>query len=73
MHKNERNRLEWDNPNNWSGQLYFSKEDSRIWVPKRVRAFGYTLNLGHPSSTWWLLGLVLLPVVVLVSLCATHA
>ena len=65
----EINEQEWRNPENWSGSLagfYFSKKDTRTWVPKKVRAFGWTLNLGRPAGARWMLGfLVGLPLAML--------
>ena len=64
----EIDRAEWENLANWSHPVfgvYFSKRDSRIWVPKRTPSWGWTLNMGHPSATWWLVGIILVPAVVL--------
>jgi uncharacterized membrane protein len=56
MDKTQReiNDAEWRNPENWAGigpfKAYFSKRDSRIWVPLlwNSRAFSpATINLGH--------------------------
>lgn len=61
MTQNEINRAEWENLDNWSHPLfglYFSKRDSRAWVPKRGFGLGWTLNLGHRHSAWWLVGLI---------------
>ncbi len=58
------NDAEWRNSENWSGSIlgiYFSKRDTRIWVPKSIPSFGWTLNLAHPAGVWWLFGLLLLP------------
>jgi uncharacterized membrane protein len=58
------NQEEWESPANWSDTVvgvYFSKRDSRVWVPKRVPSFGWTVNLGHPAGAWWLVGLLALP------------
>ena len=55
---------EWENPENWSHPvfgLYFSKRDSRVWVPKRVPSFGWTLNLARPQSFWWLTAIIAIP------------
>lgn len=60
----EINRMEWQDRANWSHPLlgvYFSKRDSRVWVPKRPPGIGWTLNLGHPAGAWWLVGLIVLP------------
>jgi uncharacterized membrane protein len=64
MEQERINQREWENPANWSDSIvgvYFSKRDSRVWVPKRVPAFGWTLNLARPAGAWWLVGLLALP------------
>lgn len=49
----EINEKEWQNPNNWSGfainPAYFSKRDSRLFVPMSRLGFGSvkTINFGH--------------------------
>lgn len=58
------NEQEWANPDNWSDEvfaLYFSKRDSRTWVPKRHRELGWTLNLAHAAGAAWFIGLLLSP------------
>jgi uncharacterized membrane protein len=71
-------RAEWANPANWSDSaigFYFSKKDSRILVPKRNPALGWTLNLAHGAGAAWLLVSMLAPSLVLaliVVLVATH-
>jgi uncharacterized membrane protein len=46
----EINKVEWGNPDNWSGvwpfRAYFSKRDSRLYIPTGSRT-GTTLNSGH--------------------------
>jgi hypothetical protein len=41
---------EWGNPQNWTGprwlSVYFSKADTRTWIPKQIPTMGMTLNLG---------------------------
>lgn len=47
----EVNASEWARPENWHGALlgvYRSRLDTRVIVPKRNPAFGWTINLGHP-------------------------
>lgn len=55
------NQQEWHNPDNWSGPawiaVYFSKRDSRVWVPARFRLFFRTLNLARTAAVYWLYGL----------------
>ncbi len=61
------NRAEWANPENWSVGLYFSKRDSRTWVPKSIPWMGWTLNLGTRAGACWMLGFLLgLPVLATV-------
>jgi len=66
MDQNEINKAEWENPENWSVGLYFSKQDSRTWVPKSIPWMGWTLNLGRRAGACWMLGFLLgLPVVIM--------
>jgi len=70
MNQDEINRQEWQNPENWSGpkwmSLYFSKRDSRAWVPKQIPKMGWTINLGNPAGPFWLVGfLVGIPVLII--------
>lgn len=61
MTQDQIDQAEWENPANWSDTIvgvYFSKRDSRVWVPKRSPSWGWTINLGHPSGAWWLVGLL---------------
>jgi uncharacterized membrane protein len=61
MTQDEINRSEWEDPANWSDSLvgiYFSKRDTRVWVPKRRPTWGWTLNLGQPAGALWLVGLL---------------
>ena len=63
MDRQQITREEWENAENWSGPrwiaLYFSRRDPRLWVPKRVPWMGWTLNFGHPTAVWWLIGVLL--------------
>ena len=65
------NATEWSNPDNWTGRkwisVYFSKRDSRLWVPKRVRRLGWTINLGHPKGAA-VLTAILFGIIALVAL-----
>jgi uncharacterized membrane protein len=64
MKQKRLNRSEWEDPRNWSDNflgLYFSKRDSRVWVPKRRPMLGWTINLAHPRAVWWILGIALIP------------
>lgn len=63
MENQQTNQELWAAEENWNGFLYFSKEDSRVLVPKKNKYMGWTLNFGHPSAPWSLLILLVgLPV-----------
>ena len=51
--QDEINQAEWGNSDNWS-TLYFSKKDSRSWVPKRNPQQGWTINFGDSSGARWI-------------------
>ena len=57
------NQLEWERAENWTGWLgtYRSAKDTRIWVPKRTAALGWTLNFAHRAAWWSVLGLLTVP------------
>ena len=60
----EINDSEWGNPANWRGGLfYFSRRDSRVWVPKQVPELGMTLNLGRPLG----LAFLVIPFILIVA------
>ena len=64
MDKEVLNRKEWNNPRNWHlGILgiYFSKVDTRLFVPKSTPAFGWTFNFGHRYIVLVLAGLFMSP------------
>ena len=70
MNQDETNRAEWEDENNWSGPdwaaAYFSKKDSRVWVPKKIPWMGWTINIGRDSGVYWLIGFVVgIPIVLL--------
>ena len=64
------NRTEWENPANWSGPrsygVYFSKRDTRIWVPKKNPAHGWTINLAHDAGVKWLTAFILTPPIIVI-------
>ena len=72
MDQRQINQAEWENPQNWSGPkwlcAYFSKNDSRTWVPKRTPGMGWTVNLGKTAGVLWLTGfLVGIPLLIILS------
>lgn len=66
------NNNQWNNPDNWSRRgifgIYFSKIDTRAWVPKALPALGWTINFGHPNSVFWLGAVIALPVLLVLGL-----
>lgn len=64
--RERRNRAEWENESNWSlGFLgiYSSSKDARLIVPKRNPMMGWTINFGHRSARWIIVGLALIPLI----------
>lgn len=67
MDQSSINQAEWQNPDNWSGGFYFSKRDSRTWVPKKIPAMGWTINIGTPAGAAWMFGLLVgLPIFIVI-------
>ena len=76
-------RAEWENPDNWGGPdwmaIYFSKRDTRTWVPKRLPWMGWTLNLGTRAGVYWLVGFLagiptlIVTIAILVAASAAHS
>lgn len=65
----ERDDAEWHNPANWHGGvlgLYFSRADSRPFVPKRNPALGVTINFARPAGVAALIGLLLYAALIVV-------
>lgn len=54
MDQKEVNQQEWSNRSNWRWSLYRSERDSRVWVPKRISALGWTVNFAHRRAGTWL-------------------
>jgi uncharacterized membrane protein len=76
MSQHEINHQEWANPENWSDSLigfYFSKRDSRTFVPKRNPSMGWTLNLAHSKGAWWMLALMIGPLLIMTTILALSA
>lgn len=72
MDQREVNQAEWENPENWSVGLYFSKRDTRTWVPKSIPWMGWTLNLATRAGAMWMIGFLIgLPVLVILVTVAT--
>ncbi len=66
MTQDEINLQEWKNKENWKWRgIYNSQKDTRIWVPKKPKWMGWTLNFAKKQSFYWLFALlILLPIVL---------
>jgi uncharacterized membrane protein len=54
-----------DDPSNWKlGIFYYNKMDKRLFPPKRVRYFGWTVNFANPYSVLVLLGIIILIIAI---------
>lgn len=63
-----RNAREWARAENWRGGplgLYSSELDTRVWVPKRNPAMGWTVNLARWQGRLVLAALLGVPLAVL--------
>jgi len=58
MRQTEIDDAEWKNPANWHAGFYFSRRDSRSFVPKRNQTLGATINFARPAGYGLLLGVV---------------
>ena len=56
----------WQDPRNWqAGIFYFCRDDPRLFVPKRLRWTGWTLNFARPGAYVFMIGLIVLLWVVM--------
>lgn len=40
-----------NNPNNWVwGMFYYNPKDSRLFPPKKMKDWGWTINFANPKS-----------------------
>jgi uncharacterized membrane protein len=54
-----------DDPSNWKlGIFYFNKLDKRVFPPKRIQWFGWTVNFAHPYSYLTMLGVIIALIVI---------
>jgi uncharacterized membrane protein len=69
--QDEINDRELNNPANWHLTFYFSREDSRIFVPRRI-GYGQTVNFARKGTYLFLLGVMLMPATIIASIAAFH-
>jgi len=66
MTQNEINEKEWERQTNWKYFLfYYSEEDTRVWVPKKPKWMGWTLNFAKKQSYIWSFVLLFIPIAIL--------
>jgi uncharacterized membrane protein len=56
---------EWRNPANWHGPVYFSRRDSRGFVPNRKPGIGPAINFAHPAGYGFVIGALAFAAVVI--------
>jgi uncharacterized membrane protein len=74
MTQKEINDAEWRNPANWHAgwlNIYWSKRDTRVFIPKRHPILGFALNLARPVSIL-LLSLLFLVIIGLAFVSIFH-
>ena len=49
-----------NDPSNWRGIFYFNKMDDRVFVTKRNKYLGWTINFAQPKSYLYLVNLLLI-------------
>ena len=73
MDQGEIDQAEWANLANWMRprwlSIYFSKRDSRVWVPKRIPVPGWTVNLGRPGGVAWLFPVIIGTPLLVLGVC----
>ncbi|WP_426483723.1 DUF5808 domain-containing protein [Flavobacterium sp. 2] len=62
----EEEKNNWHNdPNNWVwGMFYYNPEDKRMFPPKRIKEFGWTINFANPNSVFICVILILVLMVI---------
>ena len=56
MTQDDIDQREWARPENWHAGpvgVYCSRRDSRVWVPRRHPALGWTVNVGRKAGVAW--------------------
>ena len=67
MEQKEINELEWKNKTNWKwGSFYYCDKDTRVWVYKKPKWCGWTLNFAKKQSYLWLFILLIVPILIVI-------
>ena len=73
MNQTEINESEWNSSENWKWRsFYFSDIDTRVWVPKKPRWAGWTLNFAKKQSYLWLFFLLVVPLGIVIVILGDH-
>ncbi|WP_269237737.1 DUF5808 domain-containing protein [Flavobacterium flavigenum] len=66
----EETKNRWHNdPDNWVwGIFYYNPEDPRLYLPKKIKEFGWTINFANPNSA--IVMLILISVILIFTLSA---
>lgn len=60
-------------PDNWIwGMFYYNSKDKRIFPPKKIAWMGYTTNFANPKSVLVLIGILLLPILTILTILKKH-
>lgn len=57
----EEQKNRWYNDaDNWVwGMFYYNREDKRLWVPRKIKEFGWTTNFANPNATHVMIALII--------------
>lgn len=53
-----------NDPINYKYGFYYNPDDYRVIVPKRIRAFGWTLNFAKPTAYFIILLILAIPFLI---------
>ena len=57
-----------ENSNNWKyGFFYYNKEDNRLFVDKKLKDIGGTINFAHPKASLFIIGIIAFLVLVIIT------
>jgi uncharacterized membrane protein len=67
MTQREINEIEWLDKSNWKWSLFYCcATDTRVWVPKKPKWCGWTLNFAKKQSYLWLFVLLIVPIAIII-------
>jgi len=57
-----------EDPKNWKlGVFYYNKDDKRIFLPKRMKTLGWTVNFANAYSVLVLIVILLILVILIIA------